>query len=224
MTQALSSLIVKATAHERLFVFGELLALQGVQDLKARDDCKAHFALLELFAYGTYGDYNAAAGLPPLSEAQARKLKQLTLVSFAQKAKSLAYADLLRDLEIANVRDLEDLVIDSVYAQLLDAKLDQRRQVVEVHYACGRDMRVESLPELTQTLQAWADKSAEVLGAIAARATAASEAGKAQEESQRQIDEKVAAIKATLKAAASAVDSPGPARAASGGGGGGGGR
>lgn len=56
--------------------------------LSSDSDGAKHFKLLNIFAYGTYKDYvEQAAQLPPMSPAMSKKLRQLTVVSLAAKAK-----------------------------------------------------------------------------------------------------------------------------------------
>lgn len=63
--------------------------------------------LLELFCYGTWSEFKAhEAALPPLSEAQRLKLKQLTAVSLATASKTLAYDDLMAALDIGSAREV----------------------------------------------------------------------------------------------------------------------
>lgn len=50
-----------------------------------------------------------------LSEAQQKKLKQLTLCSLAGEKKILSYQSLQKELKIDNLRNLEDLIIDTIY-------------------------------------------------------------------------------------------------------------
>lgn len=70
-----------------------------------------------------------AGKYPALSEAQARKLKLLSVVSSADGVRTLAYQDLLVRLELGSVRALEDLLIaDCLYGGLLRGKLDQRNK------------------------------------------------------------------------------------------------
>ena len=59
---------------------------------------------------------DAKASLPELSPKQLKKLKQLTIVSLAQKEKIVSYTALQESLDITNLRELEDLVIESMYA------------------------------------------------------------------------------------------------------------
>lgn len=121
-----------------------------------------------------------AANLPPLTEAQKNKLRHLSVVTLAAKIKvvvlfsprfsfrwdylmlvtvvvpqCIPYSMLLEQLQLKNVRQLEDLVIEAVYADVLRGSLDQRNQRLEVDYSIGRDIRREELSTITRTLQEW---------------------------------------------------------------------
>jgi hypothetical protein len=52
--------------------------------------------------------------LPALTLEQANKLKQLTIISLAVKNKTIPYATLMACLDFADVRQLEDIIIDSI--------------------------------------------------------------------------------------------------------------
>lgn len=72
---------------------------------------------LNLFAYGTYKDYVAKRDdMIDISDVMTKKLKHLTIVSMAIEQKCIAYGDLQDQLVIANVRDLEDMIIEGIYA------------------------------------------------------------------------------------------------------------
>lgn len=45
-----------------------------------------------------------------------KKLKHLTIVTMAISNKCIGYSDLLEQLDIGCVRELEDLIIESIYA------------------------------------------------------------------------------------------------------------
>lgn len=51
-----------------------------------------------------------------LTTSQKKKLQHLTIVTLATRSKCIPYAQLLQELDINNVRDLEDLIIEAVYA------------------------------------------------------------------------------------------------------------
>lgn len=72
---------------------------------------------LNIFAYGTYKNYlDNKINMIELSDAMKTKLKHLTIVSMAIRNKCIAYSDLQNELDIRNVRELEDLIIESIYS------------------------------------------------------------------------------------------------------------
>lgn len=76
-----------------------------------------YFNTLKLFAYGTYKQYlENKEQLLVLSPLMTKKLQHLTIVTMAIRSKVIPYKDLLVELDIKNVRDLEDLIIESIYA------------------------------------------------------------------------------------------------------------
>lgn len=93
--------------------------------------------------------------LPPLSPTQITKLRHLSLVTFSMQRRILSYSDLLSALGISNIRELEDLIIDAIYLDILRGKLDQKEQQFEVEYTMGRDLEPESLGNLLGALQDW---------------------------------------------------------------------
>ena len=193
----------EALASPNLFVFGELCDVPSVQQvclgygvfftnfphplqLAESDETQPTFNLLQVFAYGTYADYQGMvfyvlpclrgpsthpfylhryhptaqrARLPELNPQQLKKLKQLSLVELASKTRHLPYSVLQEALDIPDVRVLEDAIIDSISANLLTAKLDQSSRCIEVKDVIGRDVRHGDLDGMIATLGAWADRS-----------------------------------------------------------------
>ncbi|NXL24363.1 CSN7A protein, partial [Setophaga kirtlandii] len=172
------------------------------------------FRLLTIFAYGTYADYLAeAANLPPLTEAQKNKLRHLSVVTLAAKIKCIPYSVLLEQLQLKNVRQLEDLVIEAVYADVLRGSLDQRNQRLEVDYSIGRDIRREELSTITRTLQEWCQGCEAVLSGIEEQVSRANQHKEQQLALKQQIESEVANLKKTIKvttAAAAAATSQDP--------------
>lgn len=114
---------------------------------------------LQLFAFGVYTDFIAQrTQLPALSDSQLNKLRQMTIVSLASRQKHLPYAVLLSALGLTNVRQLEDLIIEAIYADILQGKLDQKNQTLEVNSAIGRDVKPEDLANFTTVLTNWCDR------------------------------------------------------------------
>lgn len=67
----------------------------------------------------------------------------------------LSYNELLKRLHITSLRELEDLIIEAVYAGLLKGKLDQANQVFRVESVFSRDFKKESLDDLLAHLKLW---------------------------------------------------------------------
>lgn len=80
-------------------------------------------------------------------------VKEVTFFSLSSQC--LPYSLLLQQLELKNVRELEDLLIEAVYCDIIQGKLDQRNQQVEVDCSVGRDLGPNELPNIINTLQEW---------------------------------------------------------------------
>ncbi|KAL5748422.1 hypothetical protein ACOSP7_025464 [Xanthoceras sorbifolium] len=161
---SLANLIVDATSHPSLFAFSEILAVPNLLQLKGTEN-SAYIDLLRLFASGTWADYKSnAAALPQLLPAQVLKLKQLSVLTLAEVNKVLSYDQLLEALEVANVRELEDFLINEcMYMGIVKGKLDQLRRCFEVQFAAGRDLRHGQLESMIQTITNWLATSDNVL-------------------------------------------------------------
>jgi len=126
--KAAAAVIQQALSAPNVYVFGELMEMPGVQGLAGTEDAP-YFELLKIFAYGSYADYKSKVSqLPQLSKMQQRKLQQLSIVSLAATSKVIPYSVLQRDLDIQELRELEDLIIDSIYQGLIHGKLDQKQK------------------------------------------------------------------------------------------------
>ena len=119
---ALNPLIMRALCLPNLYFFGELLEVPRVaahvQARRCRETC-----LLGLFCSGTLADYRAQPAMygeleAPLME----KLKLLTLASLTASEKRVPYARLREALELASDAEVESLVIQAVYAGLVEVR------------------------------------------------------------------------------------------------------
>ncbi|PXF44785.1 COP9 signalosome complex subunit 7 [Gracilariopsis chorda] len=136
-----AQLCIQATEDPNMYVFGELLSVHSIQALENNPEKQKYFQLLRLFAHGTLYDYQQNRHLfPPLSEAQLRKLRALTLVSLAHGHNELRYEQLRSALAVQSTREIEDVVIDAVYAGLIRARMNQQAGTVEIIAAEGRDV------------------------------------------------------------------------------------
>jgi len=67
----------------------------------------------------------------------------------------LPYRELLKILDMTNVRELEDLIIDAIYLDILRGKLDQKQGQLEVEYTMGRDLEPDKLENILFALRSW---------------------------------------------------------------------
>ena len=58
-------------------------------------------------------------------------------------------------LDISTVRELEDLIIDAIYLDLLYGKLDQKEEQLEVTHTMGRDFEPGKLQQILASLEDW---------------------------------------------------------------------
>ncbi|KAK9904924.1 hypothetical protein WJX75_005723 [Coccomyxa subellipsoidea] len=197
---ALADLIQKVTAEPGIFTFGELLDLPNVKELEKSECSKAH-QLLQLFAYGTWSDYKGNIGsLPGLNDQQLLKLRQLTVVSIAESKKSIAYGELLQQLELGNIRELEDLLItDCFHSGIVKGKLDQRAQRLTVHESIARDVRTEQLQPILDAVASWMGTCEEMAGALEERMRWVAGATEAADKAKAAAEASVEAAKTALK-------------------------
>lgn len=156
---------MRALRHPSIWAFGELMDLPSVAAL--RESRPEVFAMLEVFAHGTVGDWQAravAGDLTSWEEAEpalARKLRVLTVASLARgvASRALRYSDIARELALApgDAAAVEDVLISAVQAGLVAGKIDQRASTFEVLAAGGRDVRAGSdeIDSLLRKLRTW---------------------------------------------------------------------
>ncbi|KAK9450061.1 uncharacterized protein V1518DRAFT_415446 [Limtongia smithiae] len=200
---AAADLIVRATSTPDLFTFAYLLHAPAiVQHLDSAPDKQQYMRLLRIFASGTWKDYVAdAASLPPLSEAQTTKLKQLSLVSLASKSHTLAYARLLDDLALSDTRALASLVVSCIYANLIAATLDTRQQLVHVSAViAGRDIvDTSDVARLRSVIDTWSARCEATIKALTAEAQTVRRAALKESKDVREYNRTVDAINKQIR-------------------------
>ncbi|KAF7385452.1 hypothetical protein HZH68_013882 [Vespula germanica] len=196
-------LIRQAVETPGVHVFGELLDMPNIKELESGPYVQ-YWNTLNLFAYGTYKQYlENKDKVLELTPTQKKKLQHLTIVTLATKSKCIPYSVLLEELDIKNVRDLEDLIIEAIYADIIHGKLDQKNSQLEVDYAgLGRDVRPGDAGVVAETLSAWGEACDAVLACIEEQVTRANvEKQKATYHKER-IQRDIANIKKSLAAQA----------------------
>ncbi|KAL6494131.1 COP9 signalosome complex subunit 7 [Orobanche gracilis] len=196
---ALSSIVVEATSHPSLFAFSEILSVPNVLELEGTEN-SVFLDLLRIFAHGTWSDYKSdSSRLPHLVPDQVLKLKQLTVLTLAETSKVLPYDTLMQELDVTNVRQLEDFLInDCMYVGIIRGKLDQLRRCLEVHFAAGRDLRPRHLGSMIETLADWLSTSESLLGSIQEKIKWADTMNEMDKKHRKEVDERVEEAKRTL--------------------------
>ncbi|XP_017016847.1 COP9 signalosome complex subunit 7 [Drosophila kikkawai] len=203
---ALLDVIRQALEAPNVFVFGELLAEPSVAQLKDGPDAK-YLETLNLFAYGTYKEYRTQPErFIELSPAMQKKLQHLTIVSLAIKAKSIPYALLLSELDIDNVRHLEDIIIEAIYADIIHGKLFQNTRILEVDYAQGRDIPPGYTGQIVETLQAWVNSCDSVSNCIEMQIKYANAEKSKRLLNKERVEQDLINLKKVLKSQASDSD------------------
>ncbi|KAF9132535.1 hypothetical protein BGW39_011887 [Mortierella sp. 14UC] len=201
-----------------VFVFGELLAMPNVVELKSNPDHARYHRLLEIFSFGTYQDYQQNKdSLPDITVVQRTKLQQLSIVTLSERVRAIPYAHLLQYLEIDNVRQLEDLIMDAIYQNLINANLDQKLKQVEVHSSMGRDLRPGQAQDMLRVLAEWTKTSEALLQALSTKMAEVRENYENEKAAKEAFEKDLEAIKKE-----NAATGGGKHRKLGGGGGGGG--
>ena len=158
------AIILKVFSHPEIFNGFDQLASK-ISSSNIND--AALLKTLELFSYGTYGDYQQNPSLYlPLNDSQVHKLKQLTVLSQVQQAclqgqAYIPYEDLGNILGATDKRQMEQVMITGLYARIWNGQLCQRSQ----HFILGpvppciaRDVPVSSIPNLLASLRGLANR------------------------------------------------------------------
>jgi len=194
------AVIEQALGAPGVFVFGELLDMPNVKQLEGTEN-KSHLELLKVFAYGIFQTYKEKAStLPPLTPQMSTKLRQLTIVSLSADHKVIPYTVLLQQLDIPNVRELEDLIIDCIYQGVIRGKLDQKFKQLEVDFAIGRDIRPGQVAQMMSILAAWGNRSDAILAAISQRIAYTAQAHEQARKERTDFEQRLEALKTSLKA------------------------
>ncbi|CAL5381279.1 unnamed protein product [Camellia sinensis] len=191
--------------------------LQGTEN-------SVYLDLLRLFAHGTWSDYKMfsatvssgasprryvvkveaqkgcnAGRLPQLVPDQTLKLKQLTVLTLAETEKVLPYDILMQELDVTNVRELEDFLINEcMYVGIVRGKLDQLRRCFEVQFAAGRDLRPGQLGSMIQTLTNWLTTSDNLLITIQEKIKWADSMSEVDKKHRKEVEERVDEVKKSI--------------------------
>ena len=133
----------------------------------------------------------------------------LVCTALASQSKTLAYDVLLRNLELSSVRALEDLLIECMYAGLLQGRLDQQAGHLEVYACAGRDVHPDELPNMATVLAEWQRSAGGLMAEVSAQLKSFRGQQEAHRHAQRELEERVDAIKASLREGQSSMGADG---------------
>ncbi|KAJ1715566.1 COP9 signalosome complex subunit 7 [Aspergillus flavus] len=169
-----ANLITNATSSPNTYVFAELLETPTVQALRSEDtpaEYQGYLTLLEVFAWGTWQDYQTTPNLPPLNNEQTLKLRLLSLLSLSATIKPLTYQTLMDALSIAAPSELESLVTTAIYSSLITARLSPVTNPPTINVtsvAPLRDVKPQSLTTMISILTQWETRCGDVISDIEA--------------------------------------------------------
>ncbi|PRP74078.1 proteasome component region PCI domain-containing protein [Planoprotostelium fungivorum] len=197
--KACTAVISQALSAPNVYVFGELLDMSNVQQLAETDDRNV-LELLKIFAYGKYSDYRDQKGnLPNLTAQQEKKLRHLTIVSLSAHSKTLNYKNLQSELDITELRELEDLIIDAIYLGVIKGKLDQKHHRLEIESTMGRDLKPSSLDDILTTLNNWTQQAEALLVVIGDRVAHANKISQEERQYRSEMDKKIENARANIR-------------------------
>ncbi|XP_013110566.1 COP9 signalosome complex subunit 7 [Stomoxys calcitrans] len=196
---AILELIKQVLEAPGVYVFGELLVMPNIQELKQGDNVK-YYNTLHLFAYGTYKQYRQKPeDYLELTAGMQKKLQHLTIVSLAIQNKCIPYDMLLEELDIDNVRHLEDVIIEAIYADIIHGKLFQNNRFLEIDYAQGRDIPPGYTTKIAKTLQDWVDSCDAISNCIVEQIKRANAEKSKKLDNKKQIEQKIINLKKVYK-------------------------
>ncbi len=166
----MQALLLQSLNKQSLHTYTSLLAVPTVAKLASLpedDNLRAIYELVRIFSHGTYADYEewkVKAKVGGLAPSGILKLRMLSMVSLCSESTSftLSFLDLGKKLGIdisASTRELEDVIVTSIYSGLLMGKIYHHPshpgggifKVSKVLY--GRDTPSSALPDLIIKLE-----------------------------------------------------------------------
>ncbi|KAG5998026.1 hypothetical protein E4U54_002268 [Claviceps lovelessii] len=201
--RAAADLITQATSAPNTYVFAELLEQPHIQALSTNEQYASHLKLLQIFSYGTYkGYHDEAASLPALNEAQALKLRQLSVLSLARDRRNLYYDVLQNELGLSSAREVEELVITAIYAGLIQGTLDPDKKTIQVtSLAPLRDLEPACIPDMIVALNHWSDRCTSTLSDLEGQIQSIRATALKRENEKRATEMKIQALVADAREA-----------------------
>lgn len=67
----------------------------------------------------------------------------------------MLYSDLMQTLDLKTTRELENLIIDCIYSNLLTGKMHHHEQIFYVDQVAARDLNEAELRKVESALKTW---------------------------------------------------------------------
>lgn len=201
--QMVVDIIKQALEAQSVYVFSELLNVTSVQGLSGTSN-EEYLNLLKIFAYGTYSDYvkqrrDKPNSLPEMTQVMSCKLRQLSIITLARSRRNIPYKLLLEELGVNTIRELEDIIIDAIYANVIKGTMDQKNSQLEIDQTIGRDVREQDFQIITNVLNEWSRNCDNILSNIEHQMSSANQVKEETIKNFELIENKVASIRKTLK-------------------------
>eukprot|EP00297_Palpitomonas_bilix_P000656 CAMPEP_0113907192 /NCGR_PEP_ID=MMETSP0780_2-20120614/25308_1 /TAXON_ID=652834 /ORGANISM="Palpitomonas bilix" /LENGTH=237 /DNA_ID=CAMNT_0000902159 /DNA_START=128 /DNA_END=841 /DNA_ORIENTATION=- /assembly_acc=CAM_ASM_000599 len=198
--------VQQAVDDALVFFYAELMAVPNVAELGSSETHRGVYKLVEVFSRGTIKDYRAHDGMPSLSDTALRKLKMLSLCTLVRGKATMSYDHLMENLECSSKKDLEELVVESMYKGLFVGKMDQATSTLEVHQAVGRDVSASDLDDMERLLRRWLENASGVVSSVGDSLSAVEESAKKANARKVEVEEAKNSMKDTIKGGEASAD------------------
>lgn len=146
--------VISNILESSLLNIEHLISLTNIQNHK---DTPSYETLL-LFSRGTYEDYiSEPSKYIKLTNKMLNKLKQLTLISLASKEKVMTYSFVMKELELKEEFELDQLLFDSFINQSIKMKVDNLNKLIKILEVKPRDY-VNDWTLAEYTLNQWINR------------------------------------------------------------------
>jgi len=165
--------ILEAIAFEDLFQCDNLLSLESVKALQNDKEHGKLYTLLTIFAKDKLDGLQAFVSANPgflesknlSSDLAFRKIRLLSIASLGSEAREIPYSLIASTLQVS-LSEVESWVIEAVSAKLLEAKMNQLRQVVSVGFCVQRVFAKEQWTSLATLLKKWQGSVSQLLSTV----------------------------------------------------------
>lgn len=141
----------------------------------------------------------ANPGLPQLTDAQTTKLRLLSLLTIAAQPKTtttnLTYSSLCTHLDLASPIDLEHLITQAIYSNLVAGTLNPAAQTVVITSVSPlRDLAPGSIDGMINELAAWSSRCDGVLGELEAEIAKVKAEAMKRDKQEKKVEKQVKAV------------------------------